>query len=407
MTTLAAFIAPEDVTDFVAALTDWPNSEMAYDEFSLAVSPFTTLYFHYDPSRHLDASRELVGICEEFEALLGKPFRIATHPDSERPHPFGSSRLPDLREFSAKRPLTKNFLFKVTDQTNHLSSPSAAGYFWRSSTWDGQNNNAYSYAQFYFPWKWWLEHQVQWREFVLGAADRLSADQAYSGLAMANALEIGARYEVSAWERALATHFHGLDIDFPFSMATDLQEGIRPPTWGFLLSNRWREKLGLSRDQVRAALADPQIDIADRDCGQWIEMGVQPKLYPVAEGVPPLPARVNRLLRPIRLQNLGLVGFGQWDGDPNERFSHVDSQRWLARFDDDSDWPSAEARLPAPHVDPSVRPVATPGGQPCPRAGWWFTPAQAGSRRQFVQGQEMPSVGGSYGVTIWQWDTGQ
>jgi hypothetical protein len=42
-------------------------------------------------------------------------------------------------------------------------------------------------------------------------------------------------------------------------------------------------------------------------------------------------------------------------------------------------------------------------GQPCPRDGEWETPAQANSRRSFKQGEIMPSVGGDYGQTIWQW----
>lgn len=45
--------------------------------------------------------------------------------------------------------------------------------------------------------------------------------------------------------------------------------------------------------------------------------------------------------------------------------------------------------------------------QPCPEAGWWFTPAQANSRRYFKQGEIMPSVGGDYGDTHWQWSPDQ
>jgi hypothetical protein len=43
----------------------------------------------------------------------------------------------------------------------------------------------------------------------------------------------------------------------------------------------------------------------------------------------------------------------------------------------------------------------------CLRTGFWFTPAQIGSRRYFKQGDVMPSVGGDYGATIWQWDQNQ
>jgi hypothetical protein len=46
-------------------------------------------------------------------------------------------------------------------------------------------------------------------------------------------------------------------------------------------------------------------------------------------------------------------------------------------------------------------------GQPCPRAGFWFTPARVNSRRQFKAGEVMPDVGGDYGATIWQWDEQQ
>lgn len=43
-------------------------------------------------------------------------------------------------------------------------------------------------------------------------------------------------------------------------------------------------------------------------------------------------------------------------------------------------------------------------GQPCPRAGYWFTPAQADSRRSFQQGETMPDFSdSSWGATIWYW----
>jgi len=46
-------------------------------------------------------------------------------------------------------------------------------------------------------------------------------------------------------------------------------------------------------------------------------------------------------------------------------------------------------------------------GQTCPKEGFWFTPAKADSRQKFAQGQVMPTVGGDYGTTIWQWDEAQ
>ncbi|CBJ34551.1 PoNe immunity protein domain-containing protein [Ralstonia solanacearum] len=53
---------------------------------------------------------------------------------------------------------------------------------------------------------------------------------------------------------------------------------------------------------------------------------------------------------------------------------------------------------------PDNRSPRTPAGQPCPKEGWWFTPAVAGSRRFFKQGEVMPEVKSDYGSTFWQWD---
>lgn len=145
-------------------------------------------------------------------------------------------------------------------------------------------------------------------------------------------------------------------------------------------------------------------------CGQWIELGPQPELYPVEDGVPELPVKLNRLLRPLRHSNLDLLGFGEWDGDPNVRFNREDTQRWLMRFDEDSDWPSAEQRGPAPD-QPRTPPSPTHvlGGETCPRAGWWFTFARRNSRRRFEMGEEMPTIPSetTRGVTVWQWDADQ
>jgi hypothetical protein len=43
-------------------------------------------------------------------------------------------------------------------------------------------------------------------------------------------------------------------------------------------------------------------------------------------------------------------------------------------------------------------------GEPCSKTGYWFTPAQANSRRHFQQGEIMPSFSESkWGDTIWYW----
>jgi Domain of unknown function (DUF1911) len=46
-------------------------------------------------------------------------------------------------------------------------------------------------------------------------------------------------------------------------------------------------------------------------------------------------------------------------------------------------------------------------GKPCPREGWWFTPAKPDSRRHFAHGEVMPTFSADYGATIWQFDEQQ
>jgi len=46
-------------------------------------------------------------------------------------------------------------------------------------------------------------------------------------------------------------------------------------------------------------------------------------------------------------------------------------------------------------------------GQPCPREGFWITPAKTDSRRRFTRGELMPAVRSDYGYTIWEWDEQQ
>ncbi|MFN3417361.1 MAG: Imm72 family immunity protein, partial [Caldimonas sp.] len=70
--------------------------------------------------------------------------------------------------------------------------------------------------------------------------------------------------------------------------------------------------------------------------------------------------------------------------------------------------PEEEAQYMAA-VEPAAneRPASTPAGQPCPRTGWWFTPAKAHSRRHFQAGEVMPDFASDWGQVIWQWDERQ
>lgn len=58
--------------------------------------------------------------------------------------------------------------------------------------------------------------------------------------------------------------------------------------------------------------------------------------------------------------------------------------------------------------DSSTKPHRHQAGERCSRAGWWYTPARAASRRYFKQDDIFPTIGDSdYGDTFWLWSDDQ
>ncbi|MDZ5636126.1 hypothetical protein [Janthinobacterium sp. GMG1] len=156
MSTRDSFLGNDDIEGFVSDLKEWPNSSYGNDHITHNVSPFVSFYFLYDSKHYLDTSLLMVDIHEQFERLTGNPYLIGTHPDSERTHPYGSKRLPDLREFARKTKKEDYFAFNFTDQKNHISSPATAGYFWKVRDYMNDDavpsNRTYSSIQFYYRW---------------------------------------------------------------------------------------------------------------------------------------------------------------------------------------------------------------------------------------------------------------
>jgi hypothetical protein len=330
-------LRPEEPADTLANLTQCHGRASGDDRLELSVSPFVTFYFTYQPEQYLDTALAMIGIHEAFEVLTGNPYSIVAPPGDQRPQAYDAARPGNLHEWAYKAMPNRDFAFRLTDTQDHRSSPTTAGYFWLDGHC-GQEELTYSSIQLYYRWQWWLDNKAAWRRFVLETIGRLRPQQVYSGFAVANPLQDSCRAEVAVRDRALAPRYYGLDTDYPFGMTLppNLPSGIRPPTWAFFLSDDWRVRLALDREQVCAALHHPDISIVDCATGQWIELGAQPQLYPIENGVPELPALLNRLLKPIRHPSLELTGFSEWDGDPSLRFDHTSTRRWLSRFDDDS-----------------------------------------------------------------------
>ncbi|GIX24668.1 MAG: hypothetical protein KatS3mg122_1899 [Caldimonas sp.] len=101
-------------------------------------------------------------------------------------------------------------------------------------------------------------------------------------------------------------------------------------------------------------------------------------------------------------QNIAYTVDERWEEDPDDRDWILDE-----KYTGPITWPENWREELAEPVEAAPRPPSTPAGQPCPRTGWWFTPAQAHSRRRFQAGEVMPDFPSDWGQVIWQWDEQQ
>ena len=432
MSTAELFLSPEEIEKFVRESKIAPQWFYGYKDRELGICPYVTFYVYHQPEDYMAVADKFITVWERFGELVDEPIKKVFKSRTQVWLNAGDKRFPtDLRaEAVHHQKEFETFYLMATD----MESPDASPLWSYSARVCHVPQMGYSTLKLIFCYDWYEDgNQARWREFVVDCTTSLRPEQAYMGYEVGNGgLSVMGAYESDVLERICADYFYGLDVDHPSNMgfhANDdedgyinparLGSGLRPPTWCFMLSPIWQRKLGKSEHQIRAELTDPRIKITavpyprdkfnpDGANGLWIELG-DLDLYPVEDGVPDVLVKANRLLRPIRCDQLNLNTLDPWDGDPNPRFGYESSLRWMRRFDDDSDWPSAEQRAKlAPASDEQKRPASVPGGQPCPQAGWWFTPAKTSSRQQFNAGEVMPIIEGSdYGSTFWQWDADQ
>lgn len=69
--------------------------------------------------------------------------------------------------------------------------------------------------------------------------------------------------------------------------------------------------------------------------------------------------------------------------------------------------PPEEAQYLADSAESIPLRLRCEANQPCPREGYWHTPAKTDSRRHFQVGEVMPDLHTDYGSTIWVWDEKQ
>lgn len=408
--------------DWANDLKEWPNGAYVWEadgvEWEWAVGLSVSLYFHVPPEVMIEKRLASIRLWHEYQELIGGKLTHVCNPDGGPPHRIGSKRLPDLAKEANSRPIEKAFFLSSSSTKNPVTSPDYAFDTSIRSYWD-EVPFCLSWLRLDFNYRWWLEHRDALRAFILKAATEMNAEQGYMGFGYVNPLGIGAAGDILPYEKQLAKRFYGYHFDKPFYMTSPhkvsrpLTFGMNTPTWGTLIGTRWLEKAG-GKAAVKAQLNHPRIRMTELPNALWIEAGDAPSLLPVEEGIPPIYSEIARALRPARADDLDFLTLGQWDDDERDVMTPTNAKSWLARFDEDGTWPAPEVRFwqPDPEVGSaketqSARLPSVPANQRCPEAGWWYTPAQANSRRYFKQGETMPSVGGDYGQTFWQWSPDQ
>jgi len=407
MSTAELYLTPEEVEEFIAetrCAKAEDNSMHVYGDEGqeYGVSPYITFYINHTKDEFLEIAYEVIELHQELQTFIDLPYQLVYNNKTENwatatPKKLGREMLrEEAKRCYRGRPTdrsdgsvfynNKYFDIEATTEENPMTSAS-----WAISV-DTRGGDHYTTVKITFRDSWYRnKNQQVWRQFVEKWIGRLKPEHCYSGYEIGTTtIGIMGAYESDVMERISADYFYGLDVDHPHIMGyhthyrqdgyidySVLGSGIRTPTWCFLLSPFWRNKLGKSVEEVKAALEHPDIRIVeipypvsehnpDGEPALWIQLG-ELSLYPVDEGLPELPVLANALIKPIRCNLLQLYTLDPWEGDPNPRFDFQNSPQWMKRFDPDSDWPDKERRVAGkPHAE-KVKNCR--GGERCPTSG--------------------------------------
>ncbi|MBI6853524.1 DUF3396 domain-containing protein [Pseudomonas cichorii] len=244
-----------------------------------------------------------------------------------------------------------------------------------------------SYVKLVMPWSILLESDglSRFQEWATYLCDQVNAEHGYGGLSSILPYDY---HSYIPTEYQLAQQYSGLEVDsMPHASSIELLDSIKGVNWFTVLGADFVNRLGGEAVLRQAFSGRGDIEILTYSNGIIIKAGEYPQLGRLEDG-PPLPyVAVNKIIKQIRIQQPDQLHPYSPYGNAFEKES---TARWYARFDQDDDQSNTPARIEA--------------GQPCSKTGYWFTPAQANSRRHFQQGEIMPRISDStWGDTIWYW----
>ncbi|MDH1109783.1 DUF3396 domain-containing protein [Pseudomonas otitidis] len=245
-----------------------------------------------------------------------------------------------------------------------------------------------SYIKLILPWTLLSEPEgpQRYQEWLTYLCNQVQAEHGYGGLSCVLPYDYDS-YMPSEYQ--LAQRYSGLEVDtLAYAMCRRLQNHIKGANWYTVLGQSYVERLG-GEERLRHALSGHGVIVLlPYEQGLIIRAGDCPELGAQADGLPRAYVAVSNVVKPVRLQETGSLHTYSPYGNC---FDEASTQRWYQRFD----------------LDPNpATPPRTEGGQRCPRAGYWFTPAQTNSLRRFAEGELMPVIEqSSWGHTFWYWST--
>ena len=422
MSTTETFLSHEEIHELTRDMREDTSIIYGEEDQEFGITPYITFYIYHQDEEVEQLANQIIDIYEEFEQkIIDKSFKLkyrcktSAWKKAEKWQRTREELLDEMRQG-----FKKYFVYFIAATTGDSDNQSAR---WALQSNIRDNGLRYSSLKLSFSEKWYKAHRTHWDQFVEKCLTKLKPIQAYSGYEIGNTAQfpmISPEFEIV--ERIFADYFYGLDIDHPSNMSHShdnpydyidlsvLGGGIRTPTWCFLLSPYWLEKLGLTEAQIRLKLSDPRIEITKLvdpiDASKfslWIRLG-ELSLYPVEEGVPELLVMANALIKPIRCNELKLTTTDAWDDDPNPRFDIEDSPQWIARFDQDSDWPQGKRVSSLINSTADTISLSIKAGERCPKSGYWLSVAEENSRQYFKQGEVFPDFNSDWGKVYWQFD---
>ncbi|WP_151808675.1 type VI immunity family protein [Acinetobacter soli] len=422
MSTSETFLNNEEILELVRDIPNDTSIIYGEEDQEFGICPYITFYIYHQEDEVEVVANEIIDIYEEFEKeMINKPFKLRYRKSKSGASTWKKSerwRLSRLEMIEQMHELYKKYFVYYIGATTGESPNQSSRWAFCAQIFEG--DSSYTTLKLSFGDKWFRENKEKWYTFVKECLIKLNPIQAYSGYEIGTTTNfnyISPEFETA--ERIFSDYFYGLDIDHPnmnhshddpdgFIYTPSLAAGIRTPTWCFLLSHYWIDKLGLSEEQIRLKLNDPRIEITklsdptdSEKFSLWIRLG-ELSLYPVEEGVPDLLVIANELIKPIRCNELKLTTLDAWEDDPNPRFDIENSPKWIARFDADSDWPEGKRVKKIQTGLLNNNTIKVLGGETCPQTGEWYSPANNMEKRYFEQGEIMPQIeNNSWGETIW------